>query len=130
MAPGGQSPRPSTVVKMEAIVVEVFDRELPESPRLGFERLDDVRAGGLELGITLVDFRRMHPEHRGFEGRGALAEENRRVIPVHRADLLAGLDPADLETERVAVVSLRALDVGNREFGDGRVEGRGLRVHV
>src|SRR6185436_5321636 len=107
----------SIAMKVKAVAVEVFDRELHEAPRFFLERLGDVRAERLHVAVHVVDLRRMHPVDRGLEGRLAAAQEDRGAVAVDRADLLARIQPAYVEPQIVAIVLLRTRHVRNRQFG-------------
>src|SRR4051812_20070342 len=65
---------------------------------------------------------REYPMNRRLERRCPLPKEDRNVAPRHRSDCLVRIEPADLESERVPIVLLRAFDIGNRQFRHWRTD--------
>src|SRR5581483_10557546 len=109
-------------MEVEDVAVEVLHGELAQSPGLCFKRLDDVCARGLEFLVGGIDVVGEDPLNGGFERGLAFAEKDGDRRARDGADFFAGVEPSDLEAEYVAVVLLRAFDIGNGEFGDGLTE--------
>src|SRR6185369_7841844 len=61
--------------KIEAVAVEVFHRELMQSPGLLFERLNDLRTQRAQLVVGGIDVGRKYPVYRRLEGLAFAAEE-------------------------------------------------------
>jgi hypothetical protein len=107
---------PSVAVEVETVAVEVFHRELAQAPGLLLERRGDAGATGAELGVRGVDVGREDPVDNGLEGANTAPKEDHALIAGDRSDAFVGLKPANLETERVTVMLLRALDVFDRNL--------------
>jgi hypothetical protein len=52
----------------------------------------------------------------GFEWTHPLAKEDREVVAGHGADFSPGVEPADFESEHVAVVPLSSLHILDRKL--------------
>src|SRR4026208_225545 len=107
------------MVDVKQVAIQVGDRELPQAPRLFFQRLHDVCAGRLQLLVRGIDSRREPPMNGRLERRSSLANEDRDVPARDSADRLVRVGPIHLETEHVAIVLLRTLDVDDRQLWDG-----------
>src|SRR5436190_23010600 len=70
-----------------------------------------------------VQVLREHPVNRRLERRLPPPKEDRNISPGHSPYLPCRVEPPDLKTESVAVVSLRALDVRNRQLWHRAIDG-------
>ena len=68
------------MVKVEDVSVQILYCELPQSPGLLFQRIDDLGAPRLQLRVRLVDVLREDPVNRRFEWRFPLPQENRYIL--------------------------------------------------
>src|SRR4029453_19281093 len=110
----------SVMVDVEAVSIQVFQRELPQAPRLLFQWFDNVCAGQFQLVVRGVDIRREYPMHSRLEWWPSFTEEDCEISPSRDcANRLVRLQPVHLETQHIAIVLLRALDVQDRQFRDG-----------
>jgi len=57
------------MVEIEEVPVKVLYGELPQSPRLFFQRIDDVRTERLQFLIRRIDILGEHPVNGRFERR-------------------------------------------------------------
>jgi hypothetical protein len=119
-------------VKIEAVSVDIFDCKLAQTPRLLLERFNDSGASRAQFLVRRIDVRRKYPVDRGFEWADSPAKENRDVSARDSADIASGIQPTNLEAERIAVVLLGSLHVLNREFRRGMAERRSqlLLIHL
>ena len=91
-------------VKIKAVAIEVFHGELTQTLGLDFERLDNSRAQRAQFVVGGIDVCRKYPVHARLEGLTFAAKKDRDAISRHRADLLSGIQPSNLETKRVTVM--------------------------
>src|SRR5262245_64931611 len=111
---------------IEAVPVLVLDRELPEPPRLVRDRIHDICSGRTQLGVGGVNVWGKDPMNHRLERRLPSAKEDRDVSPRYGTNILARIEPADVESEHVTIVRLRMFDVGNGQFRHG-LRDRGQR---
>src|ERR1700691_2940683 len=104
------------MVEIEQIPVQILYRELPQSPRLSFQRIHDVCARSLQFPVRLIDILSEHPVNRRLERRLSLAKEDRRVAVRHRPNFLAWVKPSNLKAEYISVILLRAFNIGDRQL--------------
>jgi len=105
------------MVEVEAVPVQIGDSELPQPPRLLFQRINDVCSWRFQLAVRGINIFCEHPVNRGFERRPSPPEEDHNVSPWHSPDLLVRIEPPDLEAESVSIVLLRSCDIRDRQFG-------------
>jgi hypothetical protein len=65
------------MMEIEDVSVQIFYGELPYSPGLQFQRIDNVGAEGLQFLVGGFDIDCKEPENGRFEGRFPHAEEDR-----------------------------------------------------
>lgn len=109
-------------MKIEAISVDIFHRELAQAPGLLLERIYNSRAQRTQFLMGRVYIRRKYPVHGGFERTYPFAKENHDVVSRDGTDLSSGVKPANCETERVAVMPLSSFHVFNRKLRCGMAE--------
>jgi hypothetical protein len=108
--------------------VDVLDGELPQAPRLLFQGLNDVHAQRLQFLVGRIDIGGKDPVNRSRKRRGRFAEEYHRVAAGHGANAV-GIELADGKAEGIAIVPLRAFDIGNGQFRNWRTERGGFAGH-
>jgi hypothetical protein len=72
--------RTSIAVKIEAVSIDIFYRELTQPPGLLRERFNDSCAPRAQFLVRRVDVRRKYPMNSRFEWAASSAKENRDVI--------------------------------------------------
>jgi hypothetical protein len=111
-------------VEIEAVSIDIFHGELTQTPGLLLERFNNSRTQRAQFVICRVKVRRKYPVNGGFEWLASSAKEDCDLIARHSTDLPSRVKPADLETERIAVMLLSSLNVRNWELGSGMAERR------
>src|SRR5215469_6226219 len=82
----------SVAVKIEAVPVDIFHRELTQAPRLPLERFDDSCASRAQFFVGRVDVGGKYPVNRRFEWAVSSTKENRPdVIPRDSTDIATGV---------------------------------------
>src|SRR5690348_9191992 len=66
----------SVTVKIEPVSIDIFHRELPQTPRLLLQRFNDSCSSPTQFLISCVDLRREYPVNCRFKGAFSSAEEN------------------------------------------------------
>jgi hypothetical protein len=77
----------SVAVEIEAVSIDIFHRELTQTPGLLLERLNDSCAPRAQFLVRRVDLRRKYPVNSRFEWAASSAKENREVIARDGADI-------------------------------------------
>src|SRR5262249_58772262 len=111
-------------MKIEAVSIDIFHRELAQTPGLLPQRFNDSCAPRAQFLVSRVDVRRKYPVNSRFKGTASSAEENCDVIARDGADIAPWIQPTNLEAERIAVMLLSPLHVLNRELRRGGGERR------
>jgi hypothetical protein len=76
----------SVAVKVEPVSIDIFYRELAQTPGLLLERFNDSRAARAQFFVRRVDLRRKYPVNSRFEWASSSAKENREMIAGDGAD--------------------------------------------
>jgi hypothetical protein len=88
-------------VEVEGVAINVLHCELAQTPGFLFKRLNDPGAQRTQFFICGVDVCGKYPLNSGLEGLASSAEENRDIVTRYSADFLSGVQPTNLETERI-----------------------------
>lgn len=67
------------MMEVEDIAIQILHRELPQSPRFSFQRVDDVRPKGYEFLVSGVEILSEYPLNGRFEGRLTPTKEDERI---------------------------------------------------
>src|SRR5271166_2497538 len=104
------------MMEVEKIPIQILHGELPQSPRLCLQWIDDLRTQRHQFLVRRVDVLRKDPVDGGFEWRLPLPEENYHLVAGDGANFFAWVKPSDLKAQSIFVMLLRAFNISDRQL--------------